>query len=247
MMLRQLHALVVDDEPHCRDLLCRQLERTCPSIHVLQTASSAKEAERLIQELAPDVVFMDIHMPHTSGLDLLDALSERDFYLVFTTAFDQYAVEALRKRAFDYLLKPIDRQDLQACARRILMHFYHHRTPGQGALSPAMRRIEILTSGKRHFVRHRDIVHVQAEGSYTTLHLESGRRITMSKNLKRVEEMLNNEMFFRAHNSHLVQLERVEACNYRDNTVVLDNGAVVPMAVRKREALKQRLALLMTG
>ena len=111
-MLRQLHALVVDDEPHCRDLLCRQIGRTCPSITVIQTASSAKEAERLIQELAPDVVFMDIHMPH---------------------------------------------------------------------------------------------------------------------------------------NSHLVQLERVEACNYRDNTVVLDTGAVVPMAVRKREALKQRLSLLMSA
>ena len=87
-----------------------------------------------------------------------------------------------------------------------------------------MKRLEILTSGKRHFVRHRDIVHVQAEGSYTTLHLASGRRITMSKNLK-----------------------RVEACNYRDNTVVLDTGAVVPMAVRKREALKQRLSLLMSA
>ena len=88
-MLRQLYALVVDDEPHCRDLLCRQLERTCPSITVLQTASSAKEAERLIQDLAPDVVFMDIHMPHTSGLDLLEAIPNRDFYLVFTTAFDR--------------------------------------------------------------------------------------------------------------------------------------------------------------
>ena len=110
-----------------------------------------------------------------------------------------------------------------------------------------MKRLEILTLGKRHFVRHRDIVHVQAEGSYTTLHLTSGRRITMSKNLKRVEEMLDNDMFFRPHNSHLVQLERVEACNYRDNTVVLDTGAVVPMAVRKREALKQRLSLLMSA
>ena len=246
-MFRQLHALVVDDEPHCRDYLCRQLERTCPSITVVQTAASAKEAERLIRDLAPDLVFMDIHMPHQSGLDLLDALSDRDFYLVFTAAYDEYAVEALRKQAFDYLLKPIDRDDLQACARRILMHFYHHRTPGKGALSPAMRRLEILTSGKRHFVRHRDIVHVEAEGSYTTLHLAGGRRITMSKNLKRVEEMLDNEMFFRAHNSHLVQLERVEACNYRDNTVVLDTGDVVPMAVRKREALKQRLSLLMTA
>ena len=246
-MLRQLHALVVDDEPHCRNLLCRLIERTCPSINVMQTASSAKEAERLIRELAPDVVFMDIHMPHTTGLDLMEALTDRDFYLVFTTAFDRYAVEALRTRAFDYLLKPIDRDDLQACARRILMHFYHHRVPGKGALSPSMRRLEILTSGKRHFVRHRDIVHVEAEGSYTTLHLAGGKRITMSKNLKRVEEMLDSDMFFRAHNSHLVQLERVSTCNYRDNTVVLDTGAVVPMAVRKREALKQRLSLLMTG
>ena len=103
-MLRQLHALVVDDEPHCRDLLCRQLERICPSISVMQTATGAKEAERMIQDLAPDVVFMDIHMPHRSGLELLEALSDRDFYLVFTTAYDRYAVEALRKQAFDYLL-----------------------------------------------------------------------------------------------------------------------------------------------
>lgn len=201
----------------------------------------------MIKDLAPDVVFMDIHMPHRSGLELLDSLSDRDFYLVFTTAYDRYAVEALRKQAFDYLLKPINRDDLQACTRRILLHFYHQRTSGMGVLPPATRRLEILTSGKRHFVRHKDIVHVEAEGSYTTLHLSNGRRITMSKNLKRVEEMLNNEMFFRPHNSHLVQLHRVEACNYRDNTVVLDTGAIVPMAVRKREALKQRLALLMSA
>lgn len=246
-MLRRLHALVVDDEPHCRDLLCRQIERTCPSIQVTQTAASAREAEQCIRDLAPDVEFMDIHMPHTTGLDLLDALADRDFYLVFTTAFDQYAVDAIRQRAFDYLLKPIDRDELQACARRILMHFYHHRIPGEGALSAAMRRLEICTSGKRHFVRHKDIVHVEAEGSYTTFHLASGRRITMSKNLKRVEEMLNSDMFFRAHNSHLVQLERVTSCNYRDNTVALDTGAIVPMAVRKREALKQRLSLLMSA
>ena len=155
IMFRQLHALVVDDEPHCRDYLCRQLERTCPSITVVQTAASAKEAERFIRDLAPDVVFMDIHMPHQTGLDLLDALADRDFYLVFTTAYDEYAVEALRKQAFDYLLKPIDRDDLQACARRILMHFYHHRAPGNGALvSGHAAGWKSSLRGKRHFVRH---------------------------------------------------------------------------------------------
>ena len=84
-------------------------------------------------------------------------------------------MDAVRKQAFDYLLKPINRDDLQACARRILMHFYHHRTPGKGALSSAAQRLEILTSVTRHFVRHHDIFHIEAEGSYTTLHLASGR------------------------------------------------------------------------
>ena len=81
-MLRQLHALVVDDEPQCRDFLCRQIERLCPSLNVLQTATSAREAERLILELAPDVVFMDIHMPHRSGIELTNSLAHRDFFLV---------------------------------------------------------------------------------------------------------------------------------------------------------------------
>ena len=94
------------------------------------------------------------------------------------------------------------------------MHFYHQRKPGAGSLSPTTRRLEIHTSGKRHFVRHKDIVHLEAEGSYTTLHLGTGKRITMSKTLKKVEEML-------------------------------DNGSEAPMAVRKREALKRKLSLLM--
>ena len=213
-MLRQLHALVVDDEPHCRDFLCRQIERLCPSLNILKTATSAREAERLIHELAPDVVFMDIHMPHRSGIELTNSLEHRDFFLVYTTAHHEYAVDALRQKAHDYLLKPIDRDDLVACTRRMIMHFYHQRKPGAGSLSPTTRRLEIHTSGKRHFVRHKDIVHLEAEGSYTTLHLGTGKRITMSKNLKKVEEML-------------------------------DNGSEAPMAVRKREALKRKLSLLM--
>lgn len=246
-MLRQLHAIVVDDEAHCREMLCRQIERTCPSVAVLQTASTAREAEMLIHELAPDVVFMDIHMPHRSGLDLVTTMTDRDFYLVFTTAHHQYAVDALRSQAFDYLLKPIASDDLKSCTRRMLMHFYHHRQPGEGAISPAHRRLEVSTSGKRHFLRHKDIVHAEAEGSYTTLHLKSGKRLTLSKNLKRIEEMLDNDIFFRAHNSHLVQLSCVHSCNYRDNTMTLESGKTVPMAVRKREAMKHKLSLLMSA
>ena len=100
-MLRQLHALVVDDEPHCRDFLCRQIERLCPSLNILQTATSAREAKRLIHELAPDVVFMDIQMPHRSGIELTNSLEHRDFFLVYATAHHEYAVVALRQKAHD--------------------------------------------------------------------------------------------------------------------------------------------------
>ena len=110
----------------------------------------------------------------TLGLDLLESIPNRDFYLVFTTAFDRYAVDAVRKQAFDYLLKPINRDDLQACARRILMHFYHHRTPEKGASSA--RSGSKSSRPASGFVRHRDIVHIEAEGSYDASPCD-GRRI----------------------------------------------------------------------
>ena len=183
-------------------------------ITVLQTASSAKEAERLIQDLAPDVVFMDIHMHFWLTCSLPTGL--------FTTAFDRYAVDAVRKQIT--CSSPSTGTIVRASN---LDAFLPPPDPGKGALSWQVQRLEILTSGKRHFVRHRDIVVARL------------CRITKSKNLKRVEEMLGT--------TAMVQLERVEACNCRDNTVVLDTGAVVPMAVRKREALKQRLSLLMSA
>jgi YesN/AraC family two-component response regulator len=155
-MRRNLNVLVVDDEAPARELMCRQIERSCPSLNVVQTASSAKEARHLIDTISPDVVFVDIRMPNESGLDLIDRYKDRDFYVVFATTYHEYAVEALRQRAFDYLLKPIDMDELQACSRRILMHFYKKRKPGSGALPPAPRRLEISTTGKRHFA-HRGL------------------------------------------------------------------------------------------
>lgn len=108
-MRRNLNVLVVDDEAPARELMCRQIERCCPSLQVVQTASSAKEARAIIDSISPDVVFLDIQMPHESGLELVEKYKDRDFYVVFATTYHEDAVEALRHRAFDYLLKPIDK------------------------------------------------------------------------------------------------------------------------------------------
>ena len=111
-----IRCLVVDDEMPARQAICRQIEKYCPHFQIVQTASSAAEAYQLIRDLAPEVVFLDIQMPHESGLELLDRFKDRSFYVVFCTTYHEYAVEALRKRAFDYLLKPVDGKDLIACA-----------------------------------------------------------------------------------------------------------------------------------
>jgi len=107
-----IRCLVVDDEMHARQAICRQIEKHCPHFEIIQTASSASEAYQMIKDLTPEVVFLDIQMPHESGLELLDRFKDRFFYVVFCTTYHEYAVEALRKRAFDYLLKPVDGNDL---------------------------------------------------------------------------------------------------------------------------------------
>ena len=246
-MRRNLNVLVVDDEAPARELICRQIERSCPSLSVVQTASNAKEAKHYIDTISPDVVFVDIRMPNESGLDLIERYKNRDFYVVFATTYHEYAVEALRQRAFDYLLKPIDKDELQACTRRILMHFYKQGNSTQTTNTPVPRRLEISTTGKRHFVKHEDILHIEACGSYSTVFLSSGRRITISKNLKRIEHMLDDPLFFRVHNSQIVNLNRIHQCNYRLHLVTLDNGKEIPLAVRKREQLRHNMQQLMAS
>lgn len=240
----KIRCVVVDDELPARQSICRQIEKNCPNFEVIQTASSAPEAYQVIKECAPDLVFLDIQMPNESGLEFLDRFEDRKFFVVFCTTYHEYAVEALRKRAFDYLLKPVDEDDLVACAKRITEKLLIAR--GENAIEgPGGRRIELVTSGQRYFVRHSDILYVEASGSYSTFYLESGKRITVSKNLKRIEQMLQDPVFQRVHNSFLVRLASVQSYNHRNGTLHLQNGKEVPIAVRKREAVRQRLVELM--
>ena len=239
-----IRCVVVDDELPARQSICRQIEKNCPNFDVIQTASNAPEAYQVIKECAPDLVFLDIQMPNETGLAFLDRFENRKFFVVFCTTYHEYAVEALRKRAFDYLLKPVDKDDLIGCAKRITEKLLIAR--GENSKEgPGGRRIELVTSGQRYFVRHSDILYVEASGSYSTFYLESGKRITVSKNLKRIEQMLRNPVFQRVHNSFLVRLVSVQSQNCRNGTLRLQNGKEVPIAVRKRDAVRQRLVELM--
>ncbi|MEY5044285.1 MAG: hypothetical protein RJA19_1512 [Bacteroidota bacterium] len=246
MLEAKLQCIVIDDEQPARQALCRQIERYCPGLKVIRTAANARDGYRAIIESSPDVVFLDVKMPDETGLEMLDRFEHRDFYVVFCTTYHEYAVEALRKRAFDYLLKPVDSADLKACARRIAEHFYFEGPAQDGGSDEwANRKLELVTSGHRYFVKHKEILNVEASGSYSTFYLSSGKRITLSRNLKKVEEMLNDPMFYRVHNSQLVRLTSVLSCNLRNSTLTLQDGREVSMSIRKKDEVMQQLEALM--
>ena len=169
-MNAQLDAIIVDDEAPAREVLHSQLERHCPFIRVIDQAPNARIGYDAIRSGRPHIVFVDIRMPFESGLDLIDRFDDRDFYVVFYTTYQDYAIDAIRRQAFDYLLKPIDPVDLQACAERIREH-YRIKMNENGDFH---RKLEITTSGQRHFIRHSEILHVEASGSYACIYKTDG-------------------------------------------------------------------------
>ena len=162
--------------------------------------------------------------------------------MVFYTTYQDYAIDAIRRQAFDYLLKPVDAVDLKACANRIQEHFRIKMLEN----GDFHRKLEVTTSGQRHFIRHSEILHVEASGSYACIYKTDGSRLMVSKNLKYVENLIDNPKFVRVHNSQLVHLNKIRQCNYRTNSITLMNGKEIALAVRKREDLRRRMAELVS-
>jgi two-component system LytT family response regulator len=237
-MNAQLDAIIVDDEAPAREVLQSQIQRHCPFIRIIDEAPNARIGYDAIVKGRPHVVFVDIRMPFETGLDLIDRFENRDFYVVFYTTYQDYAIDAIRRQAFDYLLKPVDIDDLKACAERIQSH-YQVKMIENGDYH---RKLEITTSGQRHFIRHSEILHIEASGSYACIYKTDGKRLMVSKNLKYVENLIDNPKFVRVHNSQLVHLNKVKQCNYRTNALTLVNGKEIKLAVRKKESLRRQMA-----
>jgi len=127
------------------------------------------------------------------------------------------------------------------------MHYYSSKNISLQYRAPTPRRLEVSTTGRKHFVKHDDILHVEACGSYSTIYLVSERRLTISKNLKRVDHMLDDPLFFRSHNSQIVNIKHIDQCNYKLHTIHLDNGKEIPLAVRKKEQLKHQMYQLLAS
>jgi two-component system LytT family response regulator len=210
-------AIIVDDEPYSCEALATMLERYCPEIKVLDVCYSAARALQSIQEQKPQILFLDVEMPHMNGFEMLEKLPELNFKLIFTTSYDQYAIKAIRFSALDYLLKPVDKDELQKAVQKalsdvtiplpqqleILLHKLNHPRV-------AVNKIAIPTMEGLQMILIENIIYCSADRNYTNLILKNKGKIIASRNLKEIEDMLEDYSFLRVHHSYLINLNEVE-------------------------------------
>ena len=210
-------ATIVDDEPFCCETLGMLLERYCPEIIVQDICHSAAAALKSIAGKKPDILFLDIKMPVMNGFDLLEKLPQIDFKLIFTTSYDQYAIKAIRFSALDYLLKPIDREELQRAVQKASMQISHPLPQQIDVLlhklnhpSLPINKIAIPTMEGLQMIFIDSIISCRADSNYTILLLKNNHKIIASRTLKEIEEMLEDFSFIRVHHSSVINLNEVE-------------------------------------
>jgi two-component system LytT family response regulator len=224
--------LIIDDEPGARAALRALVQHDPSGAQVVGEAGSALEAIKLIQRTRPDLVLLDIAMPNGSGFDVVEAFPERGFQLVYTTAHEEHAIRAAHTHPFDYLLKPVDPDDLA----RVLAEVQRAR-PRTGP-----QRIAISSLAGTVYLAVDDILRIEADGGYSTVHTVEGEKHVASRNLGHFEELLPADRFFRCHQSHLVHMRHVRAHVNRDGGLLqLSNGHELPLATRRHTEFEERM------
>lgn len=241
--MNTIKAILVDDEQNNLVNLGQLLKTYCPGVEVVATAADAAAGRNAILQHQPDLVFLDIQMPGKSGFDLLRELHQYDFEVIFVTAFDQYAIQAVRFAAVDYLLKPVNIDELQAAVSRALAKRSEKKKNLQ--LENLLQllqeqkedhRIALATIKETRFIRTTDIVRCESSNNYTIFFLSNGEKLTASRPIFEYEELLKSYGFIRCHQSHLVNRKYVKSWVKEDGGYLLmDNGHQVPVSKNKKD------------
>lgn len=243
----ELRALIIDDEELARKNLAIMLEKHCPEINIVGEAGDIDEAEKLIKKLQPDVLFLDIRMPSgAEGFELLERLEERNFLVVFVTAFKDYAIRAFQTNAVHYLLKPIDEDDLRIAVDKLIATketFTQHPEGYENYFNALQNLADRLVQNKitnRIAISHTkgvkiieddDITYVEASGNCSEIHFKDDTRYLDTRTLKVYEEILNSNKFYRIHKSYIINMSMIKEYSSENGyVVVLKNGVNLPVA-----------------
>lgn len=245
-----IRSIIIDDEQHCVKALLNDLQKYCPSVEVLDSCYSAKEAIMSIKKNNPELVFLDVEMPWMNGFEMLEVLGDVNFSIIFTTAHDEFAAKAFRISAVDYLLKPIDANDLKESVKKAEQKLQqtgniHIENLLRNIKKPsAQQKIALPYKEGYEFVEVSHIIYCQAEGAYTKVFLDNRKYILVSKTLGDIEELLPTDMFQRIHHSTVVNLGFITHFVRSDGGYLkLQTGEQLPVSKSKKEGLMERLGL----
>ncbi|TRZ46243.1 LytR/AlgR family response regulator transcription factor [Robertkochia solimangrovi] len=244
-----IKALIIDDEIHCIEELQLLLKSFGNTVQVAGFAQTVGEGIDLIGKVQPDLIFLDIQIGDSTGFELIERVSLGSMNVIFTTAYDTYALQAFRFSALDYLLKPIETESLKRALDK------HEREISSKYLEQKLdilmhnltrvnsnKRITIPTSEGYEFVEISGIIRCQADVNYTDIYLDSGKKITVSKTLKSFEEMLVDEQFFRVHYSHLINLKKIKKyVKGKGGYVIMEDKSIIEVSTRRKEEFLAQL------
>jgi two-component system, LytTR family, response regulator len=243
-----IRAIIVEDEKMSRETLRRLLEKYCPEVEVVAEADGYRKGVEEIRVHHPDVVFLDIQMPDGSGFRLLEEMEDIDFEIIFTTAFDQFAIKAIKYSALDYLLKPVIPQDLVEAIARVARK-KAEKTKARNLDVSAKnseshedhsQKIILSTAEMIHVINVDDIIRCESDNYYTYFFFVDGRKLLISKTLKENEELLSSYNFIRPHKSHLVNIRYIKSYVRQDGGYILmTEGTRIPVSRRKRDKMME--------
>jgi two-component system LytT family response regulator len=239
----ELTAILIDDEQKSRETLDAMLKRYCKNVKIIGTAENVETGLALLKEVTPDILFLDIQMPDGTGFNLLQKLDKREFDVIFTTAYDQFAIKAIKFSALDYLLKPIDPEELIDAVDKVI----NNQKEKKKNLDVLLENVEdgkepekivLSTSEGMHIIEIQNIIRCQADDYYTLFFLNDGKKIMVSKTLKESEKLLDSSSFIRPHKSHLVNTTYIKTYVKSDGGyLILSDKTQIPVARRKKDVV----------
>jgi two-component system LytT family response regulator len=242
--LAMIKAIIIDDEKDGREGLRFAIKRYCPDVELIQVCATPEEGIDAINTLHPDLLFLDVEMPRLSGFDVLQRVANVSFAVIFVSAYDKYAIKAIRFSALDYLLKPVDADELVQAVRRVMNspinagrpHFYQSMLHNIQHAGKPIGRLAVPSAEGIDFLNTDEVIFCHAEGSYTQVYLSQGRKQLISKNLLEFENILSDSGFCRVHHSSLINMRHVQKyIRGEGGYVLLTDGHQVNISRRRRE------------